>query len=93
MFNGEEKFIINSSGMVTFENEISKATHLFKDYFDIHVGIVSGKDAIYKNSELGNIDVLCKKDLYAKFILTKTIRTTLHKLTNSMSRHYRMKMF
>lgn len=80
MFNGEEKFIINSSGMVTFENEISKATHLFKDYFDIHVGIVSGKDAIYKNSELGNIDVLCKKDLYAKFILTKTFPSNNKKI-------------
>ena len=28
---------------------------MFKDYFDIYVGLVSGLDKIYKNSELGNI--------------------------------------
>jgi adenine-specific DNA-methyltransferase len=41
---------------------------MFKDYFDIYVGIVSGKEKVYKNEEYGNIEVLNEEDKFDKYI-------------------------
>lgn len=87
LFNGEEKFIINNNGMVTFEDEISQSTQLFKDYFDIHVGMVTGKESVYKNKELGNISLLNKKDKIDRYILINTFPTDWGKLNTYMLKH------
>jgi adenine-specific DNA-methyltransferase len=56
--NDKSLFIINNNGLITFrEEENSNSPLLFKDYFDIYVGLVSGKEEVYKN-RMGNIDVL-----------------------------------
>lgn len=68
----EALYIMNSDGLVTFTHTDQTNMPKIEDFFNIYVGIVSGKDAIYKNSELGNISVLCKKDNVSKFIYTKT---------------------
>jgi len=69
MYNNKEMYIINSSGLITFsDNQMVEDNKLFKDYFNIYVGIVSGKDAVYKNSELGNISVLTGDNKYTSFI-------------------------
>ena len=57
-YNGEKKHIINGNGLITFSEEKNENNIMFKDYFNIYVGIVSGKEEIYKNKELGNIIVL-----------------------------------
>jgi adenine-specific DNA-methyltransferase len=41
---------------------------MFQDYFDIYVGIVSGKEEVYKNNELGNISVLNGEDKIDRYI-------------------------
>ena len=68
LYNDKILHITNSSGLITFNTEkIKNNLKMFKDYFDIYVGIVSGKEEVYKNAELGNIDVLngeSKKDKY-----------------------------
>ena len=46
----------------------SKVLVLFKDYFDIYVGIVSGRDDVYKNAALGNINVITGNNKTDKFI-------------------------
>lgn len=40
----------------------------FQDYFDIYSGIVSGKDSVYKNDTLGNIEVLSGENTSDKYI-------------------------
>jgi adenine-specific DNA-methyltransferase len=47
---------------------------LVKDYFDVYVGIVSGRDAIYKN-KLGTNKVLVKENTRHTFIIPKTFPT------------------
>ena len=77
LYNGKEKYIHVSHGLVTFLSEPPiKEQILFKDLFDIRVGLVSGREKVFKNSLLGNIEVLNskgKKDLY---ILLKEFPTT-----------------
>jgi adenine-specific DNA-methyltransferase len=68
LYNDKLLYITNSNGLITFdENEINNNV-MFKDYFDIYVGLVSGKEEIYKNNELGNINVLNGENKIDKYI-------------------------
>lgn len=67
----ESLYVTNSDGLITFTQKDQCTMQKIEDLFDVYVGIVSGKDSIYKNNELGNISVLCKKDTVSKFIYIK----------------------
>ena len=67
MYNGRDMRIINSYGLITFSDRDDAEGILIEDLFDVYVGMVSGRDEIYKNDELGNIEVLNgegRKDRY-----------------------------
>jgi adenine-specific DNA-methyltransferase len=67
----ESLYVTNSDGLITFTEQDHTGMAKIEDFFDVYVGIVSGRDVVYKNAELGNISVLCKKDTVSKFIYTK----------------------
>jgi adenine-specific DNA-methyltransferase len=67
-YNDKLLYITNSDGLITFEKEENNNILMFKDWFDIYVGIVSGKEDVYKNTELGNIEVLNGEDKNDKYI-------------------------
>ena len=67
LYNGKLLYITNSDGLITFNKEKNNNSIMFKDYFDIYVGIVSGKDNVYKHKELGNIEVLNGEDKIEKY--------------------------
>jgi adenine-specific DNA-methyltransferase len=48
--------------------DIDTVNVMFKDYFDIYVGLVSGKEEVYKNDKLGNIEVLNGENKVDKYI-------------------------
>jgi adenine-specific DNA-methyltransferase len=87
LLNNEEKFIINSNGILTFSNEENKHFETFKDYFDIYVGMVTGKESVYKNDEFGNISVLNGKEKNNKYILINTFPTDCQNLNSYMLQH------
>jgi adenine-specific DNA-methyltransferase len=62
LYNDKLLYITNSNGLITFGEEENNNSVLFQDYFDIYVGLVSGKEEVYKNEELGNIEVLNGED-------------------------------
>jgi len=68
LYNDNLMYLINTNGLITFQKEIQNNNNLFKDYFDIYVGIVSGKDEIYKHETLGNIEVLTGVNKLDKYI-------------------------
>ena len=68
LYNDKLLHIINNNGLLVFNEEMNNNNISFKDYFDIYVGLVSGKEEIYKNQELGNIDVLNGEDKIDKYI-------------------------
>jgi adenine-specific DNA-methyltransferase len=57
-YNNKEMFISNNNGMIIFEEEENKNNVIFSDIFDIYVGMVSGKESVYKSKKLGNIKVI-----------------------------------
>ena len=69
LYNNEIKFIEINNGIITFENNTDINRCLISEYFDVYVGIVSGKDRVFKNSIYGNIEVLNSKNKTDKFIL------------------------
>lgn len=68
LYNDKLLHIINSDGLIYFSEEENTNSVLFKSYFDIYVGIVSGKESVYKNKTLGNIDVLNGENIIDKYI-------------------------
>jgi adenine-specific DNA-methyltransferase len=69
LYNDNLLYITNSNGLITFgEEETNLTGAMFKDYFDIYVGIVSGKEEVYKNQALGNIEVLNAENTIEKYI-------------------------
>jgi adenine-specific DNA-methyltransferase len=69
LYNDKLLYITNSNGLITFgEEENNNNNCLFQDYFDIYVGLVSGKEEVYKNGDLGNIKVLNGEDKLDKYI-------------------------
>ena len=49
LYNDTLMYITNSNGLITFDSEQNNNILMFSDYFDIYVGIVSGKEKVYKN--------------------------------------------
>jgi adenine-specific DNA-methyltransferase len=68
LYNDKLKYIINTDGLITFADSINENEYLIKDYFDVYVGIVSGKEEVYKNNEFGNINVLNGMNKIDKYI-------------------------
>jgi adenine-specific DNA-methyltransferase len=68
LYNEKLLYITNSNGLITFGEEKNNNIVLFQDYFDIYVGLVCGKEKVYKNEELGNIEVLNGEDKIDKYI-------------------------
>jgi adenine-specific DNA-methyltransferase len=68
LYNEKLLYITNSNGLITFGEEKNNHIVLFQDYFDIYVGLVCGKEKVYKNEELGNIEVLNGEDKIDKYI-------------------------
>ena len=68
LYNDKLLYVINSNGLITFEEFAHEERQKFSDVFDIYVGIVSGKDAVYKHDTLGNISILNGIDKIEKYI-------------------------
>lgn len=71
--NGKEMFCNVNKGIITFsETEVSGTP--IDAQFNVYVGLVSGRDEIYR-VPFGNVDILNDKDRVDKYIFTETFPT------------------
>jgi adenine-specific DNA-methyltransferase len=82
LYNDKLLHITNSMGLITFNEEENNNEFMFKDYFNIYVGLVSGKEEVYKNKELGNIIVLNGENKNNKYIYIKKFPCENEKINN-----------
>ena len=68
LYNNVPLYIVNSNGLITFKKNKPELQVTFQDYFDVYVGLVSGKEEIYKNDELGNLEILNGENKVDKYI-------------------------
>jgi len=85
--NGKEKYLINSNGIITFSDSSPENLSLFSEYFDIYVGMVTGKEKVYKNEKYGNIELLNAKDRKDKYIWMGDFPTANVELNEYMLSH------
>ena len=84
LVNNEEKFLININGILTFTDTQVSDTKTLSDYFDIYVGMVTGKENVFKNDTHGNIKLLNGKDKIDKYIMLDTFPTDNESLNEYM---------
>lgn len=87
LYNDQLKYIINTDGLITFSEEKNNNIYMFKDYFDIYVGIVSGKEEVYKNNTFGNIDVLNGYNKTDKYIYIESYPSKNEDLNKYLLEH------
>jgi adenine-specific DNA-methyltransferase len=85
--NNEKKYLINTDGILTFLNINNNNNLKFSDYFNIYVGMVSGKENVFKNEKLGNINILNGKNNINKYILIKKYPTNNEELNKYLLLH------
>ena len=68
LVNNEEKFLLNTNGILTFTEQENTNMQTLSEYFNVYVGMVTGRETVYKNEEFGNITLLNKKDQRDKYI-------------------------
>ena len=87
LYNNKLLYISNSNGLITFGEEETTNNDTFHDYFDVYVGLVSGKEDVYKNKELGNIEVLNGKDKNDKYIYIEKFPCENEKINEHLLQH------
>ena len=87
LYNDKILYISNSNGLITFDEKVNNNNVLFQDHFDIYVGLVSGKEEVYKNEELGNIEVLNGHNKFEKYIYIETYPCENEKINEYLIEH------
>ena len=91
LYNDEVMYITNSNGLITFSDVQmdvnSEDRVLIQDYFDVYVGIVNGKEEVYKSETLGNISVLNGKNKTNKYIFIESFPTENQAVNEHLLEH------
>lgn len=83
--NGKEMFCNVNSGIITFsESEVVGAP--LSELFNVYVGLVSGRDEIYR-VPIGNIEVLNDKGRADKYIFAETFPTSNSAINSHLLTH------
>ena len=87
LVNDEQKEVCINKGIITFQGGAAalKARPI-EDLFDVYVGIVSGRDEIYK-VPFGNVDVLVGKGQVEKFIFLEKFPSGVAKMDEHLEAH------
>lgn len=69
--NDESKYLNNTNGMITFsDHKIDPSNYdVLSEHFDVYVGMVTGKEDVFKNEDLGNVTMINGEFSESKYIL------------------------
>ena len=84
LYNNQSKYLININGTVTFSDTKITNSSIISNYFDVYVGMVTGKESVYKNDTFGNITLLNKKNVRDKYIFIHEFPTSNEELNKYM---------
>ena len=69
IYNDKKKILNNTEGIITFNDDNGIKKEKISNYFKIYVGMVSGKEEVFKNNKYGNVKILNKENIIDKYIL------------------------
>jgi len=87
LYNNEKKYLIESGGIITFCDSKIDMKETLSEYFDISVGMVCGRESVYRNEELGNLNILSNKDKYTKYIYIEKFPCEDENINNHLLKH------
>lgn len=87
LYNDKPLYVTNSDGLITFTEEENENNMTFNDYFNIFVGVVSGKESVYKNEELGTMTVLNGENKVDKYICISQFPCTVPAINEHLLKH------
>ena len=87
MYNDELLYIIESRGLLTFSKTNDNEKTIVNELFNIYVGMVTGRESIYKNAKLGNISLLNGKNKIDKYIFIKKFPSEYQKINEYLLEH------
>tara|TARA_B110000008_G_C16951982_1_gene556677 strand:+ start:816 stop:1961 length:1146 start_codon:yes stop_codon:yes gene_type:complete len=87
LINNEKKYLTNTNGILTFSKTKLLDPKKISDYFNVYVGMVTGKESVFKNKDLGNITVLNGKDKLDKYILIHQIPSNNNEIDKYLLNH------
>ena len=67
--DGREVVVREHKGLVTFEDKLSGPTETLGDWFHVYVGLVTGKESVFKNELYGNVNLLTGSGKREKYIM------------------------
>ena len=70
-YNDKEMYINANNGIITFSDNEFTNSKLISDLFNVYVGMVTGREKIYKNEDLGNFKMLNGEDKIDNYIFIK----------------------
>lgn len=85
--NITEKKIYSSIDSFQIVRSTNTMTKTIGDYFNIYVGIVNGKESVYKHPILGNLKVLRGQNKRTKYIYINTFPTPNEKINAHLLQH------
>jgi len=68
LYNDELLYIIESGGLLSFSESKNDNKIPINQLFNVYVGMVTGKESVYKNEELGNIKLLNGENKINRYI-------------------------
>jgi len=78
----DDKYLINSNGIITLNDNNEINLEKINNYFNVYVGMVSGKEEVFKNDKLGNIKILNKKNKIDNYIYLKNFPSNNEELNS-----------
>jgi len=88
LVNDQEKYLIRTNGIITFsDNELLEGIKTVSHYFDVYVGMVTGKEDVFKNTTYGNVKILNDKDKLDSYILIDEFPTEKPLLNKYLLKH------
>ena len=85
LFNGIERYLINTNGIITFTDSPMNDKTTLNTHLDVYVGMVTGKEEVYKNDKFGNLNILNGKDKVDKYIFIDQFPTENLQLNEYMT--------
>ena len=82
LYNNKVKYLINTKGTITFSDTEKTNYSTISEHFSVYVGMVTGKESVYKNSVFGNITLLNSENKVDKYIWTDTFPTDNQELND-----------
>lgn len=89
LYNDEIRTLNHSNGLITFHQASTAvpSSRTFRMYFNIIVGMVRGKESVYKNKSIGNISVLNGKDQNETYVFVESFPSECQKINKHLEFH------